>query len=161
MIDGLDKRLIEELQQDGRAVFVDLARKLGVSEGTIRKRLRRLIADKVMKVVAVPNLPKLGCGFLAMMGIQVRVHELRKVADHLVNNHHVCYVSFVTGRYDLLAIVMTESPEALSRFIEKEISAIPDILRTETFISLDILKGEPSLLDTVDLVKSIELRPRR
>jgi Lrp/AsnC family transcriptional regulator for asnA, asnC and gidA len=160
MIDELDKRLIEELQQDGRAVFVDLAHKLGVSEGTIRKRVRRLVTDKVMRVVAVPNLPKLGCGFLAMMGIQVRVHELRKVADQLINNHHVCYVSFVTGRYDLMAIVMTESPEELSGFIEKEISAIPDILRTETFVSLDILKGEPSLLDTVDLVKSVELRPR-
>ena len=161
MIDELDKQLIDELQQDGRAVFVDLAHKLGVSEGTIRKRYRRLVADEVIKVVAVPSLRKLGCGFLAIMGLQVRVHELRKVAEQLVKNHHVCYVSFVTGRYDFLAMVMTESPEELSKFIEEEISAIPDILRTETFVNLDIIKGEPSLLDTVHLVRSLKLQSRR
>ena len=62
---------------------------------------------------------------------------------------------FVTGRYDLLAMVVTESPEELSRFIEKEISAIPGILRTETFVNLDIMKGKYGLMDTVKLVRNL------
>ena len=160
MIDKIDKLIIEELQQDGRAVFVGLADKLGVSEGTIRKRFQNLVLNEVIKVVAVPNLSKLGNGFIAMMGFQVRIHELRKVAEQLVNNYHVCYVSFVTGRNDLIAITITKSPEELSRFIEREISVIPGILRTETFVNLDIIKGEPSLPDTVNLVKSIQLEPK-
>jgi Lrp/AsnC family transcriptional regulator for asnA, asnC and gidA len=157
MIDALDKRLIEELQQNGRAVWVDLAKKLGVAEATIRKRFQRLMANEIIKVVAVPDLRKLEYRFLAIMGLQVRIEELRKVAKQLVNNHHICYVAFVTGRYDMMAMVITKSPEELSQFIETEISAIPGILRTETFVNLDVIKGEPGLLDTLHLIQNMEL----
>jgi DNA-binding Lrp family transcriptional regulator len=43
MIDELDRQLILELQKDGRQQYVDLARKLGVVEGTVRKRVKRLL----------------------------------------------------------------------------------------------------------------------
>lgn len=158
MVDNLDKLIIEELQQDGRAAFVDLADKLGISEGTIRKRFKKLVLNDVIKVVGVPNLSELGYGFVAVMCFQVKIDKLRKVAEQLINNYHVCYILFVTGRYDLMAIVITKSSEALSAFIEKEIFSIPGIIKTETFISLDIIKGESNLLDTINLVKNLTIR---
>jgi len=156
MVDELDHKLIAELQRNGREGYVELARKLGVVEGTVRKRVKNLLGKDIIKITAVPDVHKLGYGFIGIMGLQVRMEDLRKVAENLAKNEHVCYLTFVTGRYDLIAIIMTQSPEALSHFIEKEISAIPSILRTETYINLDIIKGAPGLLDTTQLVQKLE-----
>jgi len=155
MYDELDKRIIEELQINGRESYVELARKLGVVEGTIRKRLKRLTDQGIIRVLAVPDMRKLGCGFVGILGIQVKLEELRKVAEKLAQNPHICYLGFVTGRYDLMAIVLTQSPEELSHLIEKEISAIPSILRIETFVNLDIMKGAAPYLDTNELLHTL------
>jgi len=160
MIDEVDIKLVQELQKNGRESYVDLAKRLGVVEGTVRKRTNHLVDKGSIKIVAVPNMRELGYGFTCIMGLQVRMEDLRKVAESLSQNQHVCYLAFVTGRYDLMAIVVTQSPEELSSFIEKEISAIPSILRTETFVNLDIIKGEVGLLNTTQLVRSLHF-PRK
>lgn len=157
MIDELDKKLIQELQQDGRVAWVDLAQRLGVTEATIRKRFKRLTLNNILKVVAVPNLRELGYHFITIMGFQVRMEQLREVARQLLGNQYVCYATFVTGRYDIMAIVVTRSSEEFSKFIESEISAIPGITRTETFVRLDMIKGEPGLTDTTQLIQNMEL----
>ena len=59
-MDELDRKIIALLQMDGRASNAKIAREVGVSEGTVRPRLRRLIQDDVVNVVADPNLEKLG-----------------------------------------------------------------------------------------------------
>ncbi len=159
MIDALDRRLIQELQKRGRQGYVDLAKMLGVVEGTVRQRVKNLQDRNIMKIVAVPNPRALGYNFLSIMGLQVRMADLRKVAEELVQKPNVCYLAFVTGRYDLMAIIMTRSPEELSHFIEKEISALPSILRTETFVNLDVIKGGWPGLDITQLINSIEVSP--
>ncbi|MCL0080456.1 Lrp/AsnC family transcriptional regulator [Dehalococcoidia bacterium] len=156
MIDELDRKLIQELQKSGRQSYVDLARMLGVVEGTVRKRVKDLQNRKIIKIVAVPNPRELGYSFISIMGLQVRMADLRKVADDLAQKPNVCYLAFVTGRYDLMAIIMTRSSEELSHFIETEISAIPSILRTETFVNLDIIKGGAPWLDTTQLISNLD-----
>lgn len=158
MIDELDRKLIQELQKSGRQSYVDLARMLGVVEGTVRKRVKDLQDRKIIKIVAVPNPRELGYNFISIMGLQVRMADLRKVADDLAQKPNVCYLAFVTGRYDLMAIIMTRSSEELSHFIETEISAIPSILRTETFVNLDIIKGGAPWLDTTQLISNLDIR---
>ena len=157
MVDSLDWKLIQELQKDGRENYVALAKRLGVVEGTVRKRVKDLLDKGTIKIVAVPNVRELGYGLTCIMGLQVRMQDLRKVADVLIQNPHVCYLAFVTGQYDLMAIIVTESPEELASFIEKEISAIPNILRTETFVNLDIIKGTMGLPDTSQLISNPDL----
>ena len=157
MIDELDQQIIKELIRNGREVYSDIAKRLNVVEGTIRKRVKRLIAEDVIRIVAVPNAKKLGYGFVSFIGFQVRMEDLRKVADMLVKNPLVCYLAFVTGRYDLMAVVLTKSPEQLSTFIEKDISNISSILRTETFVNLDIIKGAAGMLDTVRLIETLNV----
>jgi len=155
IIDEIDQKLIQELQNNGRKSYVDLAHELGVVEGTVRKRIKDLISRNIMKIVAVANPRQLGYNFISIMGLQVRMADLRKVADNLAEKPNVCYLAFVTGRYDLMAVVMTRSPDELSHFIEKEISGIPSILRTETFVNLDIIKGGWPGLDTTQLIKNL------
>jgi len=159
MIDELDRRLIQELQKSGRQGYVDLAKVLGVVEGTVRKRVKNLQNGNIMKIVAVPNPRALGYNLLSVMGLQVRMADLRKVAEKLAQKPNICYLAFVTGRYDLIAIIITRSSEELSHFIEKEISALPSILRTETFVNLDVIKGGWLELDTTQLISNVEVSP--
>ena len=58
-MDELDQRIIGLLQMDGRASNAALARELGVTEGTIRRRVSRLIQEDVISIAAVPNIQKL------------------------------------------------------------------------------------------------------
>ena len=158
MLDELDLKLIAELRKDGRQSYTALAEKLEVTEGTIRNRVKGLLGDNILQIVAVSNPFEIGYNFISIMGLQVRVADLRPVADTLSAKPNVCYLAFVTGRYDLIAMVITRTSQELSNFIENEVSVIPGVLRTETFINLDIIKGEwPAALDIVELIRSTSL----
>ena len=54
-MDELDRKIIALLQLDGRASNAKIAREVGVSEGTVRRRLRRLVQDEGVNVISVPN----------------------------------------------------------------------------------------------------------
>jgi len=150
MLDDMDIKLIKYLQKNGRLSHMELAKKLNVVEGTVRRRLKQLIDNGTVEIVAVPRMQDLGYGFLTMVGLQVRMSDLRTVADTLAANKNVCYMAFVTGRYDLLAIVLTRTAE------EKEISALPSVLRTETFVNLEIIKGKRLMNDSSEIVESLD-----
>jgi len=156
MISKFDQELIEALQEDGRTPFTHLSEKFKVVEGTIRRRVNNLLKKRIIKIVAAPNMRELGFNFVAIMGIQINMTDLRKVADALVKKPNVCYLAYVAGQYDLMAVIMTRSPQDLAKFIEEEIATVPSVLRTETFVNLDIIKGGWLGLDTSHLISSIE-----
>jgi DNA-binding Lrp family transcriptional regulator len=155
MVDDIDLKLIKCLQENGRLSHIELAKKLDVVEGTVRRRIKQLIDGGVMKIVAIPRMQELGYGFMTIVGIQVRMSDLRNVADSLAANKHICYLAFVTGRHDLLAVVLTRTAEEYSRFLQEEISALPSVLRTETFVNLEIIKGNWQMIDTSEIVDSL------
>jgi Lrp/AsnC family transcriptional regulator for asnA, asnC and gidA len=154
MMDQLDRELIMELQKDGRRSFVELAEDLHVSEATARNRVRRLLSSGIVKITAVPDLQKLGYHFVSIVGIQVRLVELRSIIEQLSSHANVCYLANVTGRYDLIGIIVTRSSREFADFIESTVSVIPGVDRTETFVSLNVFKGEAMGLDTLDLLNN-------
>jgi Lrp/AsnC family transcriptional regulator for asnA, asnC and gidA len=145
-LDELDVKLINLLQQDGRASNIELARQAGVSEGTVRRRFRTLVNDNVLRVVAIPDPAKLGRGTTALIGLQVDPAEVEPAAAELSGIPEVQYVSVTTGAYDIFVWVAMPSPEELSQFLRARIGAINGIRRTETFVNLSVKKnsGGPS-----------------
>jgi Lrp/AsnC family transcriptional regulator for asnA, asnC and gidA len=125
----------------------------------VRKRVKNLIGKNIIKIIGVPNPFELGYNFVSIMGLEVRMADLRKVAENLAQKPNVCYLAFVTGRYDLMAVIITRSSKELSEFIERDISALPSILRTETFVNLDIIKGGWPGLDTTQLINNLIFSP--
>ncbi len=157
--DRLDQKLILELQKNGRLTYMDLAKILDVTEGTIRNRLKRLVDQDIIRITAVPQLEKFGYSFMGIVGMQVRLADLRTVAEQLAQNPNVCYLANVTGRYEFIALVMTRAPGEFAYFMENVISAIPSILRTETFVTLNIYKGQGHGLDTAQLINNLDIPP--
>ena len=141
MMDKINQKLIQELQDDGRQSYTELARVVGVSEGTIRKRVKDLQNHDVMKIRAVLDPSKIGYSFISIMALQVKMADLHQVADMLVQKPNVYYLAFVAGRYDMLALIVARTPGELSNFFKEHVSNIPSIIKTETFVNLEIIKS--------------------
>ncbi len=139
-MDELDRKIIALLQMDGRASNAKIAREVGVSEGTVRRRLRKLLDDDVVRVVAVPNLEKLGFSTTALIGLQTGPGRSDEVAEALVDLPEAHYVSVTTGAYDVFLWVGLESAESLGQFLRNKIGSIQSVQRTETFVNLSIKK---------------------
>jgi Lrp/AsnC family transcriptional regulator for asnA, asnC and gidA len=141
VLDELDDQLISLLQANGRASNIELAKQVGVSEGTIRRRFRNLIKDEVIRVVAVPDPVKLGRGTTALVGLQVDPAAVDPAATALALIPDVQYVAVTTGAYDIFLWVALSSPEELSNFLRIQVGSIEGVRRTETFVNLSIRKN--------------------
>jgi len=157
MIDEIDREIILELQKDGRQSYIDLAKTLKVSETTVRNRVKQLIGDGMISVTAIPNLEAMGYGFMGIVGLQVRLADLHAIANQIAKHPNVCYLANVTGRFDFILIVLTRTAGEFAEFMESAISAIPSILRTETFVNLHIYKGQIIGLDTGNLISKLDI----
>jgi Lrp/AsnC family transcriptional regulator for asnA, asnC and gidA len=141
ILDELDEKLISLLQSNGRASNIELAKKVGVSEGTIRRRFRNLIDEDFIRVVAIPDPSKLGRRTAALIGLQVDPALVDSVSVELSEIDDVQYVAITTGAYDIFLWVALGSPEELSLFLRDRLGAISGIRRTETFVNLAIKKN--------------------
>lgn len=139
-MDELDKKIIGILQVDGRASNAKIARKLGVSEGTIRRRLKRLIEDEAIQVLALPEPAKLGFTTEAIVALQVDPGKIEDVAAALSKAPEVLNVAVTTGAFDVFAWVAVPSPERLHRFILSVGGTIPGVKRSETFVTMSVKK---------------------
>ena len=111
-----------------------------MSEGTVRRRLRRLIQDDVVKVIAVPNLEKLGYATTALIGLQTGPGKSDTVAEEIAGLDEAHYVAITTGAYDVFIWAGLESAENLGTFLRSKVGVIDGVQRTETFVNLSIKK---------------------
>ena len=139
-MDELDRKIIALLQGDGRASNAKIAREVGVSEGTVRRRLRRLVHQDVVKILAVPNLEKLGYATTALVGLQTAPGKSEEVANAIASLDEAQYVAITTGAYDVFIWTGLESAESLGAFLRTKVGTIEGVQRTETFVNLAIKK---------------------
>jgi Lrp/AsnC family transcriptional regulator for asnA, asnC and gidA len=139
-MDELDRSVIQILQVNGRASNARIARDVGVSEGTVRRRLKRLIQDGIIRVSALPDPEALGYDTEALVGVQVDPDKIDTVATELAGLRESTWVSVTTGSFDVFAWVTLPSSEELGNFLKTQVGTIPGVRRTETFVSLNIRK---------------------
>ena len=133
-LDMLDKVIINELQDDGRRAYNEIADKLKVSEGTVRKRVKKLVDMDVLKVAGLIDPGKYGENLLAIVGVQLGSQNLLENAQRFSELTGVLSVGIITGRYDLICQVLFDTPDGLINFFTEEVSKIKDVQSTETFI---------------------------
>lgn len=114
-----------------------IARRLGVSEGTVRARLKRLKEAGILQIRALINPDVLENQQLVIVAIRVAESKLlERKAEELSRLPNVLSVSIASGRYDLIAEVLLDSNRGLVRFLTEELSTIEGILASESFIML-------------------------
>lgn len=142
-VDDLDLRIISLLQPEGRLPFAELATRLGVSEGTVRQRYRRLVDAGVLQVVGVADPFKIGFQSMAMIGLKVGIEGDRgidAVAREIARFHEVSYVVMSTGAFDLLVEVIVQSHDEFARFLTERLHTVAGVTSTETFMLLRVYK---------------------
>lgn len=139
LLDGTAKRIIEELQADGRRSYAAIAKNVGLSEAAVRQRIQRLIDGGVMQVVAVTNPLTLGFHRQAMIGVRAE-GDLRLIADQLAALPEIDYVVVTAGSFDILLEVVCEDDEHLLRLLNDGIRAVPGVRETEAFVYLRLTK---------------------
>lgn len=141
MLDELGQKIISELQEDARQSFREIGRKLEVSEGTVRNRVRGLVKSDTMKISAVPNPEQLGLNFMCVMCIEVKVGSAQRVEQLLIESPNVYYLCGCTGTYDIIGIFLFHTPKEFDEFVTDVIANVPEIVRTSTFVAMHISRS--------------------
>jgi Lrp/AsnC family transcriptional regulator for asnA, asnC and gidA len=139
-VSDLDKRIIEQLQEDGRRPFTQIAADLGVSEAAVRARTGRLIDRGILQVVGVTDPLKLGFQQMAMIGIKVQADRLIEVAEEIAAMPETDYVVVTAGTYDILVECVAADNDALLHFLSDKLRKIQGVRETETFVYLRLMK---------------------
>jgi len=138
-LDGVNSRIIEHLQHDGRMSYAALGKAVGLSEAAVRQRVQRLLDNDVMRIVAVTDPVTLGFSRQAMIGLTVE-GDARPVAERLAKIPEVDQVVICAGSYDILAELVCTDDEQLLTLLNDQIRAIPGVRATETFVYLKLTK---------------------
>jgi len=149
-MDELDHRIMAELVQDSRQNSAKLARKLNVSQTTIRRRIQRLEEHGVITFSAILNPAKLGYNTMALLALEVDLVSIDKVSESLALCPNVRYVSLCTGNHDMFIGTSFHSSSELTQFVKDYLAKIPGIRRSETFLVLDVKKDEVGWLRSVE-----------
>lgn len=131
-VDETDRRIIALLQADGRRPNVDMAAELGLAEGTIRKRLDRLLTDGVIRITAIVDPPRVGLNTSAVITIQVDLSLVDDIVRQLAALPEVQSVSVTTGNWDLILEAVFPTDRQLLAFLKDHVSRIPGVRRTDT-----------------------------
>jgi len=138
ILDDVSKRIIEQLQSDGRRSYAAIGKAVGLSEAAARQRVQRLVDAGVMQIVAVTDPLTLGFRRQTMIGIRC-VGDLERVADLLADMTEIDYIVITAGSFDLLAEVVCEDDDQLLEIISR-VRTIPSVTTTETFVYLKLRK---------------------
>ena len=138
VLDEISKRIIEQLQQDGRRSYAAIGKVVGLSEAAVRQRVQRLTDNGVMQIVAVTDPMMLGFHRQTMIGIKCE-GDLERVADHLAGMDEIDYVVITSGSFDLLVEVVCENDDQLLEILSR-VRMAPTVTSTETFVYLKLRK---------------------
>jgi len=126
-LDNLDINIIEALRENGSIASTKLASKFSVNEGTIRKRIKKLINSGFLSIKGLINPSLIDNKNVITVGIKVSLSkDLITVAKEIANIPLVYSVVIVSGRYDIIAELFIETSK-FADFLTHELSKINSI----------------------------------
>lgn len=140
VLDDLDFKILSCLQKDGRMSLTVMAKILGVSIGTVRTRLNKLLEDGTVNIIGRVNPDKVGFHCYAHIALYIRPATLKeKVALKISKLAEVSFLAMTSGDYDLEVDVMCRDNNHLVNFVEN-ISKIEGVNQTKTTIYFKVYK---------------------
>lgn len=130
-MDLTDRRIIELLSQNARRSNVEMARELGVSEGTVRKRVDRLVADGVLRIVGLVDPEALGYGTHVLVCVAVETKHIERISELLCAMPEVVNVYWTTGEYDFAVDAVFTSDQELQPFLTERLGRVPGVISSQ------------------------------
>jgi len=139
-MDEITKRILTILEQDARTSYTEIAKQLGISETTVRNRVKALMKEGVLKGFTVRTCPeRLGKAITAMVGVDIGGETTPEITNKLADIKEVSDLYVITGEFDLLLRVTCENIGRLDEILE-EIRSYDFVEGTRTFVVLRKVK---------------------
>ncbi|OUE40890.1 AsnC family transcriptional regulator [Billgrantia desiderata SP1] len=151
-MDKIDRKILHELQLDGRLSNQDLAQRVNLSPSPCLRRVRRLEEQGVIRgYTAIIDQKRFGFPLTVFTRISLARHDTETVAkferrvreiDEIID----CFV--LTGQRDYQLRVVAASLEDYERFMRDTLHTIPGIGSIDTSFAFGVVKKAPSLPHT-------------
>ncbi|TSC95119.1 MAG: hypothetical protein CEN87_131 [Parcubacteria group bacterium Licking1014_1] len=132
-LDRIDLKIIQALFEDGRESFVEIAKKTGLSPVGVKNRVERLISEKVLKIQGL-----LSIGECYSVSAHIEIEADQKTISELIEKFEksplVYHLVKTSGRYNLLASIISPNLESIENFIAKEIRTDSGIKHIEVSV---------------------------
>ncbi len=136
ILDETDRRLIEMLRDDSRLPTATLARRLGVSRGTVQNRIDRLVAAEIIQGFTIRLQSDVEAGLIsAITSLEIRSSDHKPVIAELKRIPEIARVHATNGRWDLIVEIRTRDLASLDRVLTA-IRIIKAVSASETSILL-------------------------
>jgi Lrp/AsnC family transcriptional regulator for asnA, asnC and gidA len=140
MIDEKDKVIVEMLRENARVSYSEIARKLGISEVAVMKRVKKLEASGVIKkYTVIVDYKKLGYNMVSITGLDVLPEHLFTVIEELKSKNYVEFLAITSGDHGIIVKIIAKDNEELTR-IHREIESLPGVHHVRPAIILNIIK---------------------
>jgi Lrp/AsnC family transcriptional regulator for asnA, asnC and gidA len=149
-LDAVDRQLIDILARDARVSNRKIATDLGVTEGTVRGRIKRLQQERLIAFTAITSIALEDPAKLAFVGIQADIQNVQAIARQIADLPTVNAVIITMGRFTILAVVLFGELEHLHEVTSNQILAIPGVHHIETSIAVKTLKYNPRIVRITD-----------
>ena len=134
--DEITNRILALLEKDARTSYTEIARQLGISETTVRNRVKGLMKEGILKGFTVRTCPeKLGKAITAIVGVDIGGETTLETTNKLADIKEVSDLYVITGEFDLLLRVVCENISRLDEILE-EIRSYSFVEGTRTFVVL-------------------------
>jgi Lrp/AsnC family transcriptional regulator of lysine biosynthesis len=134
LLDQTDQKIIDLLKKDSRTSFVKIADAVELSETAVRKRIKNLQDNGIIKRFTVEIDEEQQTKAIAMIETQASMHT-PEISQKFIEIEGVSYLFETTGEYDIIAILSTTTIEELNRTLEK-IRLTEGVIRTNTSLVL-------------------------
>lgn len=137
-IDSFDEKIIKILQNDARKPFVEIANTIGLSESAVRRRIKNLTDNNVIKkfTIEINNSEKTSAITLISVASS---SDTSTVTSKLLKLEGVDVIYEITGQYDIAAIISAPTISEINSYID-EVRKIEGVSDTNTVIILKTLK---------------------
>jgi Lrp/AsnC family transcriptional regulator for asnA, asnC and gidA len=139
-LDEVDRAIIAHLQYDGRMPFTDIAAELGLSEGSVRRRVKLLVDDGILQIVGIVEPQYLDWQAAAMVGVSVQPGHIEAAAEQIARFAEVTYLFMASGGFDLFVEVYCRDRDHFASFLSEQLQKVSGVERTETFMILKMYK---------------------
>jgi len=139
-MDKTDRAIIAHLQYDGRMPFTDIAAELDISEGAVRRRVKRLTESRELQIVGIVEPQFLGWNAAGMIGVSVQAGQVDAVAHQIAQFPEVSYMFMASGGFDLFVEAYCRDMDHFVSFLNQKLQQVPGVQRTETFMILKMYK---------------------
>jgi Lrp/AsnC family transcriptional regulator, regulator for asnA, asnC and gidA len=132
-IDETNLAIIKHLR-DGRKSFKKIAEQLGLTENTVRARVKKLTDERVLEITGLVDAEAIRGHKLVMVGVKLQNMDLVGKGEEFSKLKGVVSVTVVTGRFDLILLVLLKEDFDLLEFYTEEVSRLKDVESVETFV---------------------------